>query len=253
MFEDTRPASLGDEDGDVWAPFRMENPAEIVGLLRKLRDAAIPLVVSAPGGATVVTELWSLDTEQQRLNLAADENNPALQQIVGSDEAVVVGYMDSVKVQFDLQGLTLVHGSRSCALQAQLPGAIYRFQRRSAYRVRTLDRHTPTARLRHPAMPEMRLALRVIDVSIGGCALWLPANTPALEPGITLQGVAIELDMDTRFTATLQIQHISAIDGADDGVRIGCEWQSPSVDAQRLLQRYIDQTQRQRRVMLKLN
>jgi c-di-GMP-binding flagellar brake protein YcgR len=48
----------------------------------------------------------------------------------------------------------------------------------------------------------MQLALRVLDVSIGGCALLLPADVPALEPGVTLQGVEIELDADTRFVVT---------------------------------------------------
>jgi len=247
MFQDTRPAALGDDGQQDWAPFRVDNGAEIGILLRQLRDTGTPMVLSAPAGAAMVTELWSVDTEQRRVNFTADDNSPALQQLVDADEAVAVGYLDSIKLQFDLHGLLLVRGARSVALQARLPSAMYRFQRRSAYRVRTLERHAPTARLRHPAIPEMQLALRVIDVSIGGCALQLPADVPALEPGLTLHGVQLELDADTRFKATVQIQHLSSLSSAGEHLRVGCEWRSLDRDSQRALQRYIDQTQKRRR------
>jgi c-di-GMP-binding flagellar brake protein YcgR len=249
MFEDTRPAPLGDDAHHDWAPFRVDSPGEIALLLRRLRDTATPVVLNAPAGAAAVAELWSIDAEQRRVNFTADDNHPALQQIVDADEVVAVGYLDSVKLQFDLGNLLLVRGPRSVALQARLPSTVYRFQRRHAYRVRTLDRHSPAARLRHPAIPEMQLGLRVIDVSIGGCALALPADVPALEPGLTLSGVAIELDSDTRFKATLQIQHLSALAGGDGLRRLGCEWRALDSDAQRALQRYIDQTQRRRRLL----
>ena len=248
MFQDTRPAPLGDDTHQDWSPFRVDGRAEIAGLLRQLRDAGTPMVLSAPLGAAVVSELWSIDGEQERINFTAEVRDPSLQQLIDADEAVAVGYLDSVKLQFDLQDLLLVRGPRSSALQARLPAVLYRFQRRHAYRVRPLDRLAPTARLRHPAIPDMQLALRVIDVSIGGCALLLPADVPSLEPGLTLHGVVLELDADTRFAATVQIQHLSALQG-DDRMRVGCEWRTLEVDAQRVLQRYIDQTQKRRRLL----
>ena len=249
MFQDTRPAALGADHPQDWADFRVDSPTEIRSLLRQLRDGNTPLVLSAPDGATVVAELWSFDSDQQRVNLTGDDNNPALQGLVDADEAVAVAYLDNVKLQFDLQDLLLVRGPRSCALQARCPQVVYRFQRRSAYRVRTLERHSPSARLRHPALPDMRLDLRVLDVSIGGCALFLPADVPPLEPGLTLQGVQVELDADTRFTATLQIQHISSINLQAQGLRIGCEWHALERESERALQRYIDQTQKRRRLL----
>jgi c-di-GMP-binding flagellar brake protein YcgR len=88
----------------------------------------------------------SLDVEQRRINLAADDNNPLLGQLIDCNEAVAVAYLDSVKLQFDLTDLVLVRGARSCALQASLPRVLYRFQRRGAYRVRTIERNAPTAR-----------------------------------------------------------------------------------------------------------
>jgi c-di-GMP-binding flagellar brake protein YcgR len=249
MFEDTQPAALGDTGTDAWAPFRVDNPTEVRALLRQLRDGAVPMVLSAPSGTAVVASLWSLDSDQQRVNFTAGDHDPLLQQLIAGDEAVAVGYLESVKLQFDLHDLLLVRGASSCALQARWPSELYRFQRRSAYRVRTLERHAPTARLRHPAIPEMQLALRVLDVSIGGCALFLPADVPALEPGVLLHGVQVELDADTRFGATLQIQHISSIASDAQDLRAGCEWRTLTRESERSLQRYIDQTQKRRRLL----
>ncbi len=252
MYSDTRPAAL-DADGpagrDAWSPFRVDHPGELATLLRQLRDSASPMVLSAPGGSALVATLWSIDLEQQRINFTAEPGDPMLQPLIDADEAVAVGYLESVKLQFDLQGLLLVRGPKTCTLQARCPRELYRFQRRSAYRVRTLDRYTPTARLRHPAIPEMLLTLRVIDVSVGGCALQVPPDVPAIEPGLALHGVQIELDADTRFTATLLILHVSELGDGGHGPRAGCEWQALPPDSQRALQRYIDNTQKRRRLL----
>jgi flagellar brake protein len=252
MFQETQPASLDSSaaaDGsDPWGPFRVSNGTEIAALLRQLRDGSVPVNLNAPDGAAMPATLWSIDSAQSRISFSADEGHPALQRFVYADEAVAVAYLDSVKLQFDLLGMLLVRSARACALQCALPRSMLRFQRRTAYRVRTNERHAPTARLRHPAIPDMGLSLRVLDVSIGGCALFLPADVPLIEPGMRLDGVRIELDADTRFTAALQMMHVSSV-SAGLGVRLGCEWAQIDGAAQRALQRYIDQTQKRQRLL----
>ncbi|MDP1648078.1 MAG: PilZ domain-containing protein, partial [Rubrivivax sp.] len=117
---------------------------------------------------------------------------------------------DSVKLQFDLHGLVLVRGATASALQCGLPGEVYRFQRRSAYRVRPLAHPLPVAHFRHPTQPGRVLALRIIDLSMGGCALWLPDDVPPLQAGTRFGEMRCELDTETRFTATATVQHVSA-------------------------------------------
>jgi flagellar brake protein len=248
MFADTQPASLGHSgDVDPWGPFRVHNHTERDTLLRQLRDGSTPISLNSPEGHTMTTALWSFDAAQQRLIFSASESHPQLQHIVNADEAVAVAYLDSVKLQFDVTGMMLVRSARACALQGTMPRELYRFQRRTGYRVRTIERSSPTAYLRHPSMPDMALELRVLDVSIGGCALFLPEDVPPLQAGLLLQGVRIELDPDTRFNAALQLHHVSSLHNG--GVRLGCEWQQTDATAQRALQRYIDQTQKRRRLL----
>jgi c-di-GMP-binding flagellar brake protein YcgR len=160
-----------------------------------------------------------------------------------------VAYLDHVKLQFDLVDLVLVRGTQGSALRARLPAQLYRFQRRAGYRVRTFERSAPQARLRHPSLPEMQLQLRIVDVSVGGCALVLPDDVPALQPGTELRDARIDLDADTRFHATLRLQHVSAMHGGGPGLRLGCAFAGLDGTAQRSLQRYVDHTQQRRRLL----
>jgi c-di-GMP-binding flagellar brake protein YcgR len=249
-FLDTQPAPLGaDGEEDPYAAFRVEQPREILALARQLLDTSTPIQLSNPDGANLTTTLWAVDSAAARLTFSADAGDPQTQRLIESDEVTAVGYLDAVKLQFDLHDLVLVHSAQASALQAALPRCAYRFQRRQAYRVRTLERNTPTALLRHPALPEMQLALRVLDVSIGGCALLLPRDTPPIAAGLTLHGVRLALDADTRFNATLRLQHITSINATTHGERLGCELVDLDGAAERALQRYIDQTQKRRRLL----
>ena len=250
MFDDTRPAALDALEGvPAWADFRVDDRGEAVRLLQQLRDGDVPVMLSTPGGVAVSSQLWSLDPVREQLSFSADEHSPRLRLLVEADEVTAVSYLDHVKLQFDLRELLLVHGAGSSVLRSRWPLPIYRLQRRSSYRVRTLQRHAPKARLRHPAIPDMQLALRIVDVSVGGCALGLGDDVPALQPGITLHGVRIELDGDTAFNASLRVQHVSSLQPGHAGVRLGCEMLQLDAAAQRALQRYIDRTQQRRRLL----
>ena len=169
----------------------------------------MPVTLSAPQGASIGSQLWSVDAARQQISFSADADSPQLLRLAQDDEAVAVAYLDHVKLQFDVDELVLVRAAASCALRARLPALLYRFQRRASYRVRNFDRRTPKALLRHPSMPDMRIGLRIVDLSVGGCALLRPDDIPPLQPGTQLAGVRIELDADLAFDATLRLQHVS--------------------------------------------
>ncbi len=250
MFLDTQPAPLPAEGGrQAWDEFRVGHPGELLAYLRQLRDGSVPVQLSSPEAHAISVSLWAIDERAGRLSFSIDAERPQLPAMIESDELVAVAYLDNVKLQFDLEQPLIVHGRQGAALQTAFPRVLYRFQRRQSYRVRTLERHSPTAHLRHPAMPDMLLPLRVLDVSVGGCALFVPHDVPPLQPGTHLGGVRIELDPETRFDAALRLQHVTAIQPAHRGARLGCEWAQLPPASERALQRYIDQTQKRRRLL----
>jgi flagellar brake protein len=229
--------------------FRITSPSEVLAYLRQLQSGSVLLNLNASDGTVYTTTLWAIDAARGVVGFSADADNNVVQSLIEAEDAVVVAYLDSIKLQFDAQGLVLVRGDRTSVLNCALPREMFRFQRRNGFRVRPLLRATPTARMHHPAIPEMQLSLRLLDISIGGCALFLPNDVPPLPPGVVLNGVQIELDVDTRITTALRLQHVTSINPDSHGVRLGCEMVNPSSEVLRNLQRFIDQTQKRQRML----
>lgn len=242
-FESTQPAPLSKLTGRAIDEFRVDHPEEVLALLRRLVDSAVLVQLSAPSGAAYTSTLWAVDAMARRISLDADAAHPQIRALIEAGEATAVAYLDAVKLQFDLHGMLLAHGHNTSALQAMLPTEVYRFQRREYFRVRARD--GAVAHLRHPASRGEMLTVRMLDVSVGGCALLLPAEAPPIAPGTSIDGVRIELDADTLFVASLTVQHVSGGFGSTHrGSRLGCSFNALDGSALRLLQRFIDVTQR---------
>jgi len=229
--------------------FRISAVPEVLAMLKRLQDGNVIVHLNGSDGATYTTTLWSVDALRGVISFSAEAESNQVQSLVESADAVAVAYLDSIKLQFDAIGLVVVHNGRNAVLNCAMPRELFRFQRRSGFRVRPLLRSTPMARMRHPAIHEMPLALRVLDVSIGGCALFLPDDVPPLPPGVVLNGVQMDLDVDTRIHVALRLQHVTSINPDSRGVRLGCEIVNPASDVTRALQRYIDQTQKRQRLL----
>jgi c-di-GMP-binding flagellar brake protein YcgR len=220
---------------------------EVHALLKRLLDGNVTLHLNTPHGAVHSTTLWAIDPSRAVLNLFADAVSPQLQRVLEADEVTVVGYLERSKVQFELNGLMLVHGAHGSVLNAQIPQRMFRFQRRNSLRVRPLGGNSPAAYFAHPMIPEMQLALRVLDVGIGGCALFLPDDVPTVDPGVRINRVRLELDASTRVHAAVIVHHVTAINPESGGVRLGCELVGLSTDAIQVLQSFIDQTEKRLR------
>ncbi|MDH4059828.1 MAG: flagellar brake protein [Aquincola sp.] len=247
-FQPTQPAPIETLTGRAIDEFRVSHPSEVISLLRRINEGNVLVQLCAPDGAVYACTLWAVDTHQRRLSFDADPKHPQVRSLLDAGEVTAMAYLDAIKLQFDLRGLMLVHGRDSSALQTGFPEAMYRFQRREGFRVK--PRNEALAHLRHPSQPESALALRVLDVSVGGCALALPAQTPPIDAGAELPQVRLELDADTRFIATLHVQHVSGGFGSTAKiVRLGCAFGRLDGPAQRAVQRFVDVTQRRHKLL----
>jgi c-di-GMP-binding flagellar brake protein YcgR len=247
---ETRPAPLATAAGrEALDEFRISSPRDVGTILKQLLDGAIVLSLHSPDGSVFRSAIWTMDSTRATIGFNADPNDPAMQAVLHAQDVTVVGYLDSVKVQFEIRHPVLVHGNRASVLNCPFPREMYRFQRRNAFRVRPLIRSAPVAKLRHPDQQDNEIALRLIDLSIGGCALFLPSDIPLLTAGVQLAGVRIELDEDTRLDVTLRLQHVTSINNDGRGVRLGFEFVRPNGDTVRTLQRFIDLTQKRGKLM----
>jgi c-di-GMP-binding flagellar brake protein YcgR len=251
MSADTLPMpleALSGAQGSL-AEFAITAPRELAAVLKQLADGAVILNFNASNGITLRATLWTVDAARSRLSFAIDAADPRTASLSECEEATIVTYLDAVKIQFDVHSIVVVRGHGASTLSCPMPQVLYRIQRRGAYRVRPLLRSSPQARLRHPEIPEMELSLRVLDVSIGGVALFLPDDVPTVQPGVQVNRVEFDLDAETRFTVDLRILHASSLNNESRGARLGCEFVRAGAEVERTLQRFIDQTQKRRRMM----
>jgi flagellar brake protein len=228
--------------------YQVRARAEIAALLHQLVDGEVPVTLSARSGVSLGTALWTEDEAGSLLVFSADPSKPEVQALLLADEIEAVAYLDNVKLQFEVDGLVLVHGRNASAFHARYPSSLYRFQKRDSFRVRPLDHTSPTVSWTHPHDPAQSLRLRVLDISHGGIAiLWSP-EVPCPPHGAVLGGVALDIDISTRVHCAVKVMHVG--ERGEPGIRLGCELFDVSPEDARALQRYIDNTQKRRRMLV---
>ena len=123
--------------------FRITSTHEITAMLKRLADGNIHITLNAPNGTSITATVWIVDEKRQMVSLSVLPDEPQLEALIECDEVTVVGYLDSIKVQFDVTNLMLVHSDRDRALTGTAPKEIFRFQRRNSFRVQPMVRSTP--------------------------------------------------------------------------------------------------------------
>ena len=228
--------------------FRMTSSVEIRAMLTRICDGSVELVLNANGGGDWTVRPWTIDSARSAISMMFDgsADDARLQRVLQSTEVIAVGAIDNVKIQFDVAGLVLVQGTNSSALRCAMPREIFRFQRRDSFRVRPPVRSAPAARLVHPGVPAL---LRILDVSMGGCALFLPGKVSPLTAGTVLPDTQLDLEGNVRVTTDLRIQHVSDLNAEATGMKLGCQFLNASPASLRNLQHYIAQTQKRARLV----
>lgn len=247
MPSPTENTSSGQQSLD---DYRITSAVEMNAVFQQLIDAGTMVTLSGPGGLNYTTMMWQADAQRGIISLSADDSDPRLQPLLGTEEVVATAYLDKIKVQFDVDGAVQVRGGAQTALNVRYPSYLYRFQRRSYYRVRPLISSAPVAQLRHPGIPDMTLALSIADVSLGGVALSLPTDVPMLPAGVLIKGCTLALDAETQLDVDLMIHHVTVLPPEARHARLGCEIVGLDGLDERALQHYINQTQKRRNALV---
>ena len=224
---------------------RVDAPGEVAALLRVLLTQQTRVTLSNAAGLSVNSSICALDAAHAAMNFDMRRGDPALQALLASSELSAVAYLDDIRVQFELDEPMLVNNGAGVVLRARLPGSLYRFQRRQAFRVR-LSSDTPQVRLAHPQQ-QTELRARILDLSVSGLALLLPPALTAWPTGTVVTAASVELDRDTRFSASLRSHHVHPFNAA--GTLVGMAFAQIDHAATCELHRYIDQTQKRSRLL----
>ncbi len=232
--------------------FRVTAAAEVAAYLQQLQRENAPVLLNGPPGQSLSSRITALDAAADVLGLEIGADPEGISQaLVASGEITAVAYLGTIKLQFELDAAVLVSGDHGAVLRTTLPHKLYRFQRRQSFRVQPAGTIYPRVALPGNQLPGR--ALRVLDISIGGLALALPAEPGAAPPlpiGQTTTGLVLELDRITALNVALLPHHASPIAGDGQGqLQLGCAFVDLNAAASRALQVYVDQTQKRRRLL----
>jgi c-di-GMP-binding flagellar brake protein YcgR len=221
--------------------FAVRDRHDIVELLQELRDrqVLVTLYYDQASGC-VVSNVLGVEPELEEviLDCAADRSSQGA--IQRAREIVVVGYLDNAKIQFESSGAELTAHHGRPALRIRLPRRLLRMQRRSADRLPTPLAHPPTCLLPVPGEDGRYESVRVLDLSIGGVALFAHPLGIEMRPDAVLSPCYLDLPDIGQIAVTLRVRYADrhAVDG---GVwRCGCQFVDLGGPALRALQRYMN-------------
>jgi flagellar brake protein len=229
--------------------FRVATAAEIAAYLQQLQAENATVLLTGPAAQSLASRISTLDAAANVLGLDLGADPEGISQaLVAGGEITAVAYLGAIKLQFELEHAVLVSGAHATVLRSGLPERLYRFQRRQSFRVQPAGSIYPRVVL--PGDAEGGRALRVLDISIGGLALALPAGPTPLPIGEIASPLTLELDRMTALRVALLPHHVSPIAGDASGLQqLGGAFVDPDPAASRALQVYVDQTQKRRRLL----
>lgn len=247
---DTQPAPLNPQDpASPWARFRVGDPRRCLAAFVGLRTGDAPVSIGVPGGPSFSASLWSVDQFHGHLHFNVGSAEQGVAQIAALPNLWGAAYLNDVKLQFQLNQAQVTPRGNEFSVRVDLPSTVYMMPRRAAVRVRQAAERTPVVRFVHPLDTEKFVEMKVMDLSLTGCALWKPAGTLGLQPGSDLRGVEVELSDEQIFFTDMRVHHVTVQTKSPAGSRIGCAWVGLSGSAKATLSDWIQPGRRRQQLV----
>lgn len=239
-FLNTQPSVFEDPaETETWMNFRVDDPHERSEALRELMRGEIPLVIGAPGQSAMSATLWSMDGERGRLHFALDPACADPYEVMGEHALWAAGYIGPHKVQFVLPDPQLSEDAYGrWRFNSAYTTDFYRMPRRCSLRMRRSSSQAARAHMHDPDWPHPGRPLIVLDISEGGCALFLPSSMTPPAAGSRLNQVEIELDNENFIFTDLVVQNLQR--AARGSHRVGCRWDNMPHGAGRTLASWLE-------------
>lgn len=225
---------------------RIDEPVEVVSVLQRLLDDRALINVSVSPTVSITTMLWWVDSSRGHIGFSVDADQIGLQQIAAAERALSVAHLENERLQFLIEDMELIHEPQGLALRCSLPAIIVRLQRRKSFRVKTSGFDAPSLRFRMPDKSGGVIVGKVLDISVGGCAVLLPPDAPPFEPGTLFESSRVDLEPANRFVTAFEVRRCSlheTTDGRIMGLILGICWRRLSPESEHLLQRYVNRQQ----------
>ena len=216
--------------------------AEIVGMLRSLRDACVLVTAyfdADPGFG--VTTLLAVDDAGDKVVFDALSVDVAQRRLLAATKITFVGFVEAIKLQFVVRGAHVSMHEGKPSFSVPIPDQVLRLQRRDAFRVRPPMSKPATCRLPLTAGSGQFEALRVLDISIGGLAVLTYPEKIDLSAGVLIEGCQLDLPGVGGASVSLRVRHVDTVPRDEKARRCGCEFVKMAPSVQLMLARYVNQ------------
>ncbi|MPS27196.1 MAG: flagellar brake protein [Alcaligenaceae bacterium] len=220
--------------------FRISQPLEVLTLLGRMVEQTEVVALATADGVSCLSAIDGVDRGRRLLWLFGTAGDACLRSLLAAPWVVAVGYLDHVKIQFRVQNLQWLPGAEGSRLACLLPLELYRFQRRSYFRVRPATHPVPVVRAR-TGRADSPIELEVIDISMTGVGLLLRPGSPRFPVGARLPRATLVLGPATRLGVDLKVMHVTPRREPGQGHHMGCTLDGLDEDGLLALQHFISQ------------
>lgn len=220
--------------------FEISARPQILELLRRMCSEATQVSLFDPGGADFdIVALRRIDDAAGQIDCDVLDARPGSRFRRDPVEATFVGFTGGHKVQFNATGATLTERTSPCGLSVRLPETLLLLSRRQSERVLAGSRAVSACRLRLPDGMWANQPIAVHDLSAGGLAVDVVAETDKLTVGARIDGCRLDLPGCGGMQVTLTIRHWTELQGAEPARRVGFAYFQPSPALLAAVERFV--------------
>jgi c-di-GMP-binding flagellar brake protein YcgR len=233
--------------------YLLHNTNEIANVLRdSIQKRSFVTIYFNRGEDFVVTNFLSVDTTHNEVILDLGANKLANQRLLEASEATIVTFVDQIKVQFSVSAVRQTVFEGGAAFLIDLPESVLRLQRRNYFRIPTPKLRPIECLVPAPGAASGKFVFKVVDIGVGGIGVMSTIDKLPLQHGMTFENCQIDIPEQGKITTTLEIRNIiDTVDGrGTPSRRVGCQFINMPGQAVLMLQRYINQIDRERRKLV---
>jgi len=234
---------------DDFARYLLRDATEIEGVLRNLIRKRANVTAYLDGSRDFMMTTI-LDVRGNDVILDAPPNDIQLKRAEMADELICITQLDSVKIQFPLDGVDITTFEGAPALEANVPDRLLRLQRREYFRLTAPVSHSLTCQIPVPGESGRvnTFEARVLDISGGGVAIVVPPEGVEFKPETEFTECQIQLPDAGTVTARLRICNVFRVTNRNgiSMLRAGCEFMDLTDKVASVIHKYILNVERER-------
>jgi len=230
--------------------YALHSRAEIVSVLRALqKEGALITIYFDQGCEFILTTILAVNPESEDLILDLGADAHANKLLLQARQVLMVGNQDRVRIEFASNQVVQTTFEERAAFRMRMPSVLKRLQRRDFFRLDVPKGRRIRAFLQLSAAKPDRLGeFELLDISCGGVAIIGYAEGEPLSVGKVHPACTINLPGIGTISAPLEICSVADVTLRSGGHarRVGCRFVRLSNQMQTMIQRFINNVERER-------